>query len=94
LYRQNTIEIVCLALFNFEVHAWLGRVQPGHAVFPTTMAKDYRQLWKDVTNTSDEGKAVRTLAEILLDKEGRSFISNLERKDAELMYRDFGPRKS
>ena len=48
------------------------------------MAKDYQRLWKDVTGTKDEGKAVRTLAEILVDKEGRSFISNLERKDAEL----------
>ena len=47
------------------------------------MAKDYQRLWKDVTGTKDEGKAVRTLAEILEDKEGRSFISNLERKDAE-----------
>ena len=49
-----------------------------------TIAKDYQQLWKDITSTSDKGKAVRTLAEILLDKEGRSLISNLERKDAEL----------
>lgn len=48
------------------------------------MAKDYRQLWKDVTSTGDEGKAVRTLGEILLDKEGRIFISNLERKDAKI----------
>ena len=47
------------------------------------MAKDYSQLWKIVASISDEGKAVRTLAEILLDKEGRAFISNLER-DAEL----------
>jgi hypothetical protein len=49
-----------------------------------TMAKDYRRLWEDITSTSDEGKAVRTLAEIVLDEEGRSFISNLQRKDAEL----------
>ena len=48
------------------------------------MPKDYQRLWKDVTDTKDEGKAVRTLAEILVDKEGRSFISNLERKDAKL----------
>ena len=44
----------------------------------------YQRLWKGVTNTSDEGKAIRTLADILLDKEGRTFISNLERKDAGL----------
>ena len=48
------------------------------------MAKDYSQLWKVVASISDEGKAVRTLAEILLDKEGRAFISSLERDDAKL----------
>jgi hypothetical protein len=48
------------------------------------MSKDYGRLWKSVTNTTDEGKAVRILAEILLDKEGRVFISNLEHKEAEL----------
>jgi len=48
------------------------------------MAKNYQRLWKDVTSTSDEGKAVRTLADILLDKDGRTFISNLAREDAEL----------
>jgi hypothetical protein len=46
--------------------------------------KDYQRLWKNVTNTTDEGKAIRILAEILADKEGRAFISRLERKDAEL----------
>ena len=46
--------------------------------------KDYRGLWQDVTGTRDEGKAVRTLARILVDKEGRNFISNLRRTDAEL----------
>ena len=48
------------------------------------MAKHYGRLWKDVTSATDEGKAVRTLAEILVDGEGRTFISNLEHKDAEL----------
>jgi hypothetical protein len=48
------------------------------------MTKDYQRLWKDVTRITDEGKAVRTLAEILVDKEGRVFLSRLERKDAEL----------
>jgi len=48
------------------------------------MDKDYSQLWKAVASTSEEGKAVRTLAEILLDNEGRTFISSLERDDAEL----------
>ena len=41
------------------------------------------ELWKDVTNTGDEGKAVQTLAKILLYKEGRTFISSLAREDAE-----------
>ena len=48
------------------------------------MAKGYQQLWKDVTNATDDAKAVRTLAGILADREGRTFISRLERKDAEL----------
>jgi len=48
------------------------------------MAKDYQRLWKDVTSTDDEGEVVRILAEIVVDKEGRAFISNLECDDAEL----------
>ncbi|KAF9643193.1 kinase-like protein [Thelephora ganbajun] len=48
------------------------------------MVKDYGRLWKDVTNATDEGKVVRTLAEILSDKEGREFVSDLKHKDAEL----------
>ena len=48
------------------------------------MPRDYPQLWKTVTSTSDEGRAVRTLVEIVLDKEGKAFILNLKRKDAEL----------
>ena len=48
------------------------------------MAKDYQRLWEDVTRAIDEANAVRTLAEILADEEGRTFVSRLERKDAEL----------
>ena len=48
------------------------------------MAKDYPRLWRDVTSASDEDNAVRTLAEILVDREGRTFIGNSERGDAEL----------
>jgi hypothetical protein len=48
------------------------------------MAKDYHRLWKGITNANNEAKAVRTLTEILSDKEGKGFISNLERRDAEL----------
>ena len=47
------------------------------------MAKDYKELWKGVTNSTDESEAVRALAEILGDKEGRNFIPRLERKEAE-----------
>jgi hypothetical protein len=48
------------------------------------MAKDYQRLWTDITRTIDEGKAVRTLVEILVDEEGRTFILQLGRRDAEL----------
>ena len=48
------------------------------------MPKNYQRLWKEVTSAIDEAKSVRILAEILVDKEGRAFISRLERKDAEL----------
>ena len=48
------------------------------------MTKDYLQLWKDVASAIDGGKAFRTLAEILADREGRTFIANLERGHAEL----------
>jgi len=48
------------------------------------MAKDYRRLWKSVVGTIDEARAVRTLADILVDKEGNAFVSRLERNDAEL----------
>ena len=47
-------------------------------------ARDPVKLWGLVCRTSNEAKAVRTLAEILLDKEGRTFIANLTREDAEL----------
>ena len=48
------------------------------------MAKNYQRLWKDVTNANGEVEAVRTLANILTDREGRAFILSLERPDAEL----------
>ena len=38
----------------------------------------------DVANPTDEAQAVRSLAGILRDKEGKVFISRLDRKDAEL----------
>ena len=48
------------------------------------MAENYPRLWKEVTSAIDEAKAVRTLAEILAEKEGRNFISRLGRRDVEL----------
>ena len=48
------------------------------------MAKDYQRLWKDTTGITDEAKAVRALAAILADKEGRAFISQLDQKDIQL----------
>ena len=48
------------------------------------MTKDYQQLWKAVISTTDETKAVRTLADILADKEGRTFILHLDRTGAAL----------
>ena len=47
------------------------------------MAKDYGGLWNDIINAVDETKAVRTLAEVLADKEGRTFLLRLEPEDAE-----------
>ena len=49
-----------------------------------SMTKNYQRLWRDITNAIDGAKAVRTLAEILVDKEGRAFISRLGRGDAGL----------
>jgi len=37
------------------------------------MAKDHRRLWKDVTSTTSERGAVRTLVEILPEKKGLAF---------------------
>lgn len=48
------------------------------------MAKDFQRLWKDVTGTEDEAAAIRALAGILVEKEGRAFVSRLDRK-----YTDF-----
>ena len=47
------------------------------------MAKDYQRLWKDVIDSTGETMAVRALADILADKEGRTFVLSLSRKDAE-----------
>jgi len=48
------------------------------------MAKDYQQLWKDAVSAMDKAQAIQTLSGILVDKEGRVFISCLDGKEAEL----------
>lgn len=48
------------------------------------MDKNYQRVWKGVTKTNDENKAVRALSGILADKEGRNFILRLKRNDAGL----------
>jgi len=48
------------------------------------MEKDYQRLWAAVTNAADKTQATQTLAEILVDKDGKVFISRLDSKDAEL----------
>ena len=48
------------------------------------MATDYQRLWKGVTDAADEDEAVHTLVKIVLDKEGRAFLSNFGRADATL----------
>ena len=50
----------------------------------STAAKGYQRLWNDVAHANDEAKAVQTLAGVLADKGGRTFISRLDREDAEL----------
>ena len=44
------------------------------------MVRNYQRPWKDVTAAIDEVEAIKTLAGILVDKEGRAFISRLERR--------------
>jgi len=55
---------------------------------PTSLSKTtteiYQRSWNDLISTTDKANAVRTLAEILVDKEGRAFASRLEREDAKL----------
>jgi len=48
------------------------------------MANDYQRLWEVATNATDPALAIRSLAEILADKDGRAFVSRLDSGDAEL----------
>ena len=48
------------------------------------MAKDYQQLWKQVADTTDQAEAVRVLAEIVAEFEGRTFTLGLEPKSVKL----------
>jgi len=48
------------------------------------MAKDYHQLWKDAISAGDKAKAIQTLSDVLVEKEGRVFFSRLDGKEAKL----------
>ena len=47
------------------------------------MAKNHQRLWQEVTSSIEEAAAVRALANILVDREGRAFVLRLDPKDAE-----------
>ena len=47
------------------------------------MAKNFQKLWQDLTSLTDETMAIRALANILVDREGRAFVSSLDRTSAE-----------
>ena len=46
------------------------------------MAVNFDKLWKKARHATNEAESVRTLAEILSSKDGRTFISDLESTDA------------
>ena len=48
------------------------------------MAIDYQQMWNDAVCTRDKAKAIQTLSGVLVEKEGRVFISRLDTQNAEL----------
>lgn len=48
------------------------------------MTGDYQQLWKSLTNATDKTVAVRILAEIVADREGRTFVMGLGSEAAKL----------
>jgi len=48
------------------------------------MAIDYQQLWNDAVSTRDKAKAIQTMSGVLVEKEGRVFISRLDTQNAEL----------
>jgi len=69
--------------------SWDGLMPPctqaGDAYCPnSSVAKDYQRLWEGVANAVSEAEAVRALAGIMADKEGRAFALRLDRKAAEL----------
>ena len=48
------------------------------------MAKDYQQLWEGVADSTGKAEAVRALAEIVADFDGRTFALSLEPKAVRL----------
>lgn len=49
-----------------------------------TEGLQFARLWGQVVHATDDSRAIRILAEILVQKEGRAFISRLGRDEAEL----------
>ena len=67
--------------YNLSLHP--ASLTPAPGTFnPPSMSKDCERLWKKVMKANDEGNAIQILLEILSDKEGRDFITNLEKEDA------------
>jgi len=47
------------------------------------MTGDYQRLWEGATSATDEAQAVRALAGVLANKDGRAHVSHLDSSDAE-----------
>ena len=48
------------------------------------MAKDYRQLWENAACADNEAQAIQILFDLLVNEEGRTFVSRLDSKDTEV----------
>jgi len=46
------------------------------------MTEHYQQIWTGITNAIEETQAIQALAGVVVEKEGRGFISRLDSKDA------------
>ena len=52
--------------------------------FAEPLTGGHRKLWEDVANATDDVSAVRALANIVVEKQGRAFALTLNHKEAEL----------